>query len=100
VLLVISVLSSGLVPAGNCIIDQFTNCRKLTPPARFILPGAVFHRDRLPLIEPKALLNKRGWQLYLFCNKNLMIKLNFLQKNRAEHGTGISEEKQTLLSKR
>jgi hypothetical protein len=29
-----------------------------------------------------------------------MIKLNFLQKNRAENGTGISEEKQTLLSKR
>jgi hypothetical protein len=29
-----------------------------------------------------------------------MIKLNFPQKNRAEHGTGISEEKQTLLSER
>jgi len=29
-----------------------------------------------------------------------MIKLNFPQKNRAEHGAGISEEKQTLLSKR
>jgi hypothetical protein len=29
-----------------------------------------------------------------------MIKLNFWQKNRAEHGTVISEEKQTLLSKR
>jgi hypothetical protein len=29
-----------------------------------------------------------------------MIKLNFPQKNRAEHGAGISEEKQTLLFKR
>jgi hypothetical protein len=29
-----------------------------------------------------------------------MIKLNFRQKNRAEHGTGISEEEQTLLSKK
>jgi hypothetical protein len=29
-----------------------------------------------------------------------MIKLNFPQKNRAEHGAVISEEKQTLLSKR
>jgi hypothetical protein len=29
-----------------------------------------------------------------------MIKLNFLQKNRAEHGAVVSEEKQTLLSKR
>jgi hypothetical protein len=29
-----------------------------------------------------------------------MIKLNFPQKNRAEHGAGISEEKQTLLSER
>ncbi len=29
-----------------------------------------------------------------------MIKLNFRQKNRAEHGTGISEEAQTLLSKK
>jgi hypothetical protein len=28
-----------------------------------------------------------------------MIKLNFQQKNRAEHGAGISEEKQILLSK-
>jgi hypothetical protein len=27
-------------------------------------------------------------------------KLNFPQKNRAEHGAFISEEKQTLLSKR
>jgi len=31
--------------------------------------------------------------------KNLMIKLNFQQKNRAEHGAAISEEKQTLLCK-
>jgi hypothetical protein len=29
-----------------------------------------------------------------------MIKLNFPQNNRAEHGAVISEEKQTLLSKR
>jgi hypothetical protein len=29
-----------------------------------------------------------------------MIKLNFPEKNRAEHGAGISEEKQTLLSKK
>jgi hypothetical protein len=29
-----------------------------------------------------------------------MIKLNFPQKNRAEHGAVKSEEKQTLLSKR
>jgi len=29
-----------------------------------------------------------------------MIKLNFPQKNRAEHGAVISEEKQPLLSKR
>ena len=29
-----------------------------------------------------------------------MIKLNFPQKNRAEQGAVISEEKQTLLSKR
>jgi hypothetical protein len=29
-----------------------------------------------------------------------MIKINFQQKNRAEHGAIISEEKQTLLSKR
>jgi hypothetical protein len=29
-----------------------------------------------------------------------MIKLNFQQKNRAEHGAGITKEKQTLLSKR
>jgi hypothetical protein len=28
-----------------------------------------------------------------------MIKLNFRQKNRAEHWAVISEEKQTLLSK-
>ena len=46
------------------------------------------------------MLNKPGWQLYLFCDKNLMIKLNSWQKNRAEHGAGISEEKQALLSKR
>jgi hypothetical protein len=46
------------------------------------------------------MLNKRGCQLYLFCTKNLKIKLNFPQKNRAEHGAGISKEKQTLLSKR
>ena len=46
------------------------------------------------------MLNKPGWQLYLFCTKNLMIKLNLSQKNRAEHGAGISKEKQTLLSKR
>jgi hypothetical protein len=32
--------------------------------------------------------------------KNLMIKLNSQQKNRAEHGAGITLEKQTLLSKR
>jgi hypothetical protein len=42
--------------------------------------------------------NLRGWQFYLFCDKNLRIKLNFRQKNRAEHGAVISEEKQTLLS--
>jgi len=29
-----------------------------------------------------------------------MIKFNFPQKNRAEHGAVISEEKQTLLSKK
>jgi hypothetical protein len=29
-----------------------------------------------------------------------MIKLNFPKKNRAEHGAGISEEKQNLLSER
>jgi len=29
-----------------------------------------------------------------------MIKLNSPQKNRAEHGAGISEDKQTQLSKR
>jgi len=29
-----------------------------------------------------------------------MIKLNLPQKNSAEHGTGTSEETQTLLSKR
>jgi hypothetical protein len=29
-----------------------------------------------------------------------MVKLNFPQKNRAEHGAGISEKKQNLLSKR
>jgi hypothetical protein len=29
-----------------------------------------------------------------------MIKLNFPQKNRAEHGANITKEKQTLLSKR
>jgi hypothetical protein len=28
-----------------------------------------------------------------------MINLNFQQKNRAEHGAGITKEKQTLLSK-
>jgi len=46
------------------------------------------------------MINKPGWQLYLFCDKNLILKLNFPQKNRAEHGAGISEEKQILLSKR
>ena len=46
------------------------------------------------------MLNKPEWQLYLFCDKSLMIKLNFLQKNSAEHGAVISEEKQPLLSKR
>jgi hypothetical protein len=73
---------------------------KLLPSARFILPGAVFHRDGLPVIEPLPMLNKPEWQLYLFCNKNLIIKLNFPQKNRAEHGAGCTEEKQTLLSKK
>jgi hypothetical protein len=28
-----------------------------------------------------------------------MIKINFQQKNRAEHGAVITKEKQTLLSK-
>lgn len=44
------------------------------------------------------MLNKPGWQIYLFCDKNLMIKLNFRQKNRSEHEAVISEEKQTMLS--
>jgi hypothetical protein len=38
--------------------------------------------------------------LSFFAILNLIIKLNFPQKNRAEHGAVISEEKQTLLSKR
>ena len=41
-----------------------------------------------------------GGSSIFFAILNLIIKLNFTQKNRAEHGTVISEEKQILLSKR
>ncbi|MDO8992701.1 hypothetical protein [Daejeonella sp.] len=43
-----SALSSGIVPARNHVLFQITTSRKLPPPARFILPGAVFHWDGQP----------------------------------------------------
>jgi hypothetical protein len=43
--LAVLALSSRLIPASNLVPFQNTDSRKLTPPARFILPGAVFHRD-------------------------------------------------------
>ena len=43
-----SALSSGVVPAGNRILFQIDNSRKLPPPARFILPVSVFHCDKQP----------------------------------------------------
>ena len=71
-----------------------------TPAARFILPGAVFYRYGLPAIEPQVMLNKPGRQFQLFCSVNFMIKLNLLQKTRAEHGADRTEGVQTLLSKK
>ncbi|OYZ33385.1 MAG: hypothetical protein B7X86_08435 [Sphingobacteriales bacterium 17-39-43] len=56
VLQVSSVLSSGVVPARNRVLYQITNSRKLPPPARFILPGAVFHWERQPC--KRALMEK------------------------------------------
>jgi hypothetical protein len=47
------------------------------------------------------MLNKPGWQLYLFCNTEFHdIYSTICKKNRAEHGAGITKEKQILLSKR
>jgi len=43
-----SALSYGVVPARNRVVIQIANSRKLPPPARFILPWAVFHRDGKP----------------------------------------------------
>jgi len=43
-----SALSSGVFPARNRVRHQITNSRNILPPARFILPGAVFHRNRQP----------------------------------------------------
>ncbi|OYZ47276.1 MAG: hypothetical protein B7Y19_07955 [Sphingobacteriales bacterium 24-40-4] len=48
VLYVSSALSSGVVPARNRFLFQISNGRKLHPPARFILPDAVFHWDGQP----------------------------------------------------
>ena len=45
VLQLVSVLSYGVFPAKNHVLCQITNSRKIPPSARFILPGAVFHRD-------------------------------------------------------
>ena len=36
VLLLSSVLSSGVFPSRNCVLFQITNSRKVPPPARFI----------------------------------------------------------------
>jgi len=45
VLKAVSALYSEVVPALNPDRHQFINSRKLPLPARFILPGAVFHWD-------------------------------------------------------
>ncbi|MFZ4102101.1 MAG: hypothetical protein ACOYKR_09100 [Sphingobacterium thalpophilum] len=45
VLSVRSALSFGVFPARNCVQFQINIGRKIPPPARFILPAAVFHRD-------------------------------------------------------
>jgi len=43
-----SALSYGVFPARNRVLTQITNSRKIPPPARFILPMAVFHRNGQP----------------------------------------------------
>ncbi|TNV70590.1 hypothetical protein FGO68_gene9857 [Halteria grandinella] len=43
-----SALSFGVFPARNRVLFQITNSRKILPPARFILPRAVFHREGQP----------------------------------------------------
>ena len=48
VLEVSSALSFGVVPARNLVLFQIIISRKLPPPARFILPGVVFHREGQP----------------------------------------------------
>jgi hypothetical protein len=96
VLLVISALSSGVFPARNRVQCQITNSRKIPPPARFILPGVVFHRDRKPRISCTDYEIKPGCQLYLFAGQNFISKSNSWAKTRVEHGG----EAQTLLSKK
>jgi len=39
-----SALSYRVFPARNPVLAQFTTCWKIPPPAKFILPEAVFHR--------------------------------------------------------
>ncbi len=86
-------LSYGVFPAGNrCHSSWNLLISKIvvipaeagTTSARYILLGAVFHRDGLPLIEPQVLLNKPVF--YLFCDTESHDKIKFPAKNRTEHG--------------
>ena len=97
-------LSYGVFPAGNrCHSSWNLLISKIvvipaeagTTSARYILLGAVFHRDGLPLIEPQVLLNKPVF--YLFCDTESHDKIKFPAKKQ-DRTRG--EEKQTLLSKR
>jgi hypothetical protein len=64
---------------------------------RFILPGAVFHRDGLPVIEPLAILDKPEWQLYLFCNTESHDKIKFLAKKKGRT-RGWNKQRETDLA--
>jgi hypothetical protein len=63
--------------------------RKLPPPARFILTGALFHRKGSLTNEPFAFPNKPWWPLYIFCFLNFLLSVKSAIKTRWNKGLGV-----------
>jgi len=69
-------------------------CRKILPSARFSLPAAVFHREGRSGNSTTGPVKQTRVADLSFLHFLMLGELfNFRRKNRAEHGTGISQER-------
>ncbi|MDP3468415.1 MAG: hypothetical protein Q8S11_08780, partial [Daejeonella sp.] len=78
------------------LVGDITDHRRIA--GRYFLRQGLFYMELYfigtdsPAKGPIAILNKPGWQLYLFATQILMLQRNLWAKTTAEHGTAGPEE--------